>query len=215
VGGGGASGTQLQQVLSQSMSASKAQAAVQAAQNRGPFTSIFDFAQKAGLTSADLTPVADKLSFGTATTSTGLININTAPREVLLTLPGLQPNDADAIIGERQRADTSSIMWLGDAMSMQKAAQIGQYVTNRSFIYSADIVAVSGDGRAFKRVRVVVDARTSPAKILYRKDLTSYGWPLPESVRTSLRDGKGPGASLAGGTGLGGGLGGMGGMGLR
>jgi len=129
---------------------------------------------------------------------------------VLLTLPGFQPNDVDAIIGERQSADTSSIMWLGNAMSMQKAAQIGQYITNRSFIYSADIVAVSGDGRAFKRVRIVVDARTSPAKIMYRKDLTTYGWPLPEAVRTSLRQGKGPGPSLTSGTGIGGGLGGMG-----
>jgi len=92
-----------------------------------------------------------------------------------------------------------------------KAASIGNYITNRSFVYSADIVAVSGDGRAFKRVRIVVDATQSPPKIVYRKDLTSMGWPLPESVRTSLRQGKGPGSSLTGNGG--GGFGGMGGLG--
>ncbi len=68
------------------------------------------------------------------------------------------------------------------------------YITGTSFQYSADIVAVSGDGRSFKRVRIVVDARTQPAKIVYRKDLTDLGWPLPPDVRTELRPGAPPAA---------------------
>jgi type II secretory pathway component PulK len=157
-------------------------------------------------------------SGSTSTTLKGLININTAPREVLMTLTAvssLTQNDIDNLINERQRADTSTIMWVADSLPMNKAAEIGSYITARSFVYSADIVAVSGDGRAFKRVRIVVDATQSPPKIMYRKDLTSLGWPLPEDVRTSLRQGRGPGPSLTGGGGfgIGGGMGG-GGMGL-
>jgi type II secretory pathway component PulK len=214
-GGNSAAANQLLQVLEKGMSASKAQAAVQAAQDRGPFTSIFDFAQKANLTSQDIRPIADSLSFvtGNATSLPGLIDVATAPREVLLTLPGLQPSDVDTLIAERQTTDTSSIAWVSDAMSMANAAKIGPYITNRSFFYSADIVAVSPDGRAFKRVYIVVDARLSPAKIIYRQDKTQFGWPLPEQVRNSLRQGLGPGSSIQGTVASGGG--GFGQMGPR
>lgn len=199
-GGGGTSqaGQQLLQVLSSAMSGSKAQAAVNAAQTRGPFTNIFDFAQKANLTSQDLAPVADKLAFltGAATSSPGLINVDTAPLEVLMTLPGIQQSDAQGLISARQSEDTSSIMWVAQALPLNRAAQIGKYLTNRSFIYSADIVAVSFDGRSFKRVRIVVDATASPAKIIYRQDITASGWPLPQQIRDTLRTGRGPGPSM-------------------
>ena len=71
-----------------------------------------------------------------------------------------------------------------------KAGAIGGRITGRSYQYSADIVAVSGDGRAFKRVRIVVDAGQTPPKIVYRKDLTALGWPLPQDIRDALRSGK-------------------------
>jgi hypothetical protein len=58
-------------------------------------------------------------------------------------------------------------------------------------VYSADIVAVSGDGRAFKREKIVVNVTASPAKIVYRKDLTSLGWPLTPDIRQDLRSGHG------------------------
>jgi type II secretory pathway component PulK len=233
-----------QQLTNAGVQANIASRIASAVQRSAPIRNIFDLANKGGLSSQDLATVADKLTFqasaaatttggrtsGTSGTSgnsgasnsgsssstilKGLININTAPREVLMTLTGvssLTQNDIDNLINERQRADTSTIMWVADSLPMNKAAEIGSYITARSFVYSADIVAVSGDGRAFKRVRIVVDATQSPPKIIYRKDLTSLGWPLPEDVRTSLRQGKGPGPSLTGGTG---GFGGMGGMGL-
>ena len=77
-----------------------------------------------------------------------------------------------------------------DALTPQKLAAIGNRITGRSFQYSADIVAVSHDGRAFKRVRIVVDARNTPPKIIYRRDLTSLGWPLPQQIRDQLRSGQ-------------------------
>jgi type II secretory pathway component PulK len=200
-GGPGGNGIDpLQQVLQQYLPG-RATQIMAIVQTKRPFSNLFDFAQKVGMSSQELRMVADHLTWTNATTMRGLINVNTAPREVLLTLPGLSAGDADALISQRQRADTSSIAWVADAMSMSKAALIGSLITNRSFFYSADIVAVSGDGRAFKRVRIVVDARTSPAKIVFRKDLTSWGWPLPAEVRDSLRSGHGPGASLGGATG--------------
>ena len=158
----------------------------------GQSANLFDFAQKVSLSPAELRQVSDKLTTTDQKILQGLINVNTAPREVLLSLPGLEEADADALIAQRQRSDTSSIAWVAEALPMQKAAAIGSLITNRSYIYSADIVAVSGDARAFKRVRIVVDARNTPANIIYRKDLTQYGWPLPTEVRDALRAGRQP-----------------------
>jgi hypothetical protein len=77
---------------------------------------------------------------------------------------------------------------------------VAPYVTDRSYQYSADIVAVSGDGRSFKRVRIVIDgsglapnaATATPAQIIYRKDLTSLGWPLDPAIRAAMRQGQPP-----------------------
>ena len=57
------------------------------------------------------------------------------------------------------------------------------------FLVSADLVAISGDGRAFRRCRVVVDASASPPKVLYRQDLTHLGWPLEPEIMAGLRSG--------------------------
>ncbi|HXE55358.1 MAG TPA: hypothetical protein VN541_20205 [Tepidisphaeraceae bacterium] len=195
---GGGSNQNLVQVLSTVLSSSRAQQIASAAQSRGPFSNIFDFAQKTNMQPQEIQLVADKITFTSQASIPGLINVNTAPREVLLCLPGLQESDVDGLITARQSADTSSVAWVAQAMTMSKAAQIGQYITSRSFFYSANIVAVSGDGRSFKREYIVVDARQSPAKIIYRKDLTQYGWPLPEDIRTSLRMGRGVGQSWEG-----------------
>jgi hypothetical protein len=54
-------------------------------------------------------------------------------------------------------------------------------------VISADILAVSGDGRAFSRVRTVVDTLRVPARIVYRKNLNALGWPLDPQIRDSMR----------------------------
>ena len=61
----------------------------------------------------------------------------------------------------------------------------------QSYQFSADIVAASADGRAFRRARVVVDAldETNP-KVVYRVDQTERGWPLDPAILTSLRAGE-------------------------
>ena len=52
--------------------------------------------------------------------------------------------------------------------------------------------AVSGNGRAYRRYRAVVDATVSPPSVLYWKDLTYLGWPLDPSILTLLRSGTAP-----------------------
>jgi DNA uptake protein ComE-like DNA-binding protein len=75
----------------------------------------------------------------------------------------------------------------GGTQKSSSGAAAGQ-----SYMYSADIVAVSGDGRAFRRARIVVNGRQPPSRIIFRKDLTDLGWPLPPEIRTALRAGQPP-----------------------
>ena len=72
-----------------------------------------------------------------------------------------------------------------------KAGAVAQYITGSSYQYSADILAVTGNGRGFKRVRIVIDARSSPPKIVFRRDLTDQGWPMDPQTLRSLRAGQG------------------------
>jgi type II secretory pathway component PulK len=121
----------------------------------------------------------------------GLINVNTASEQVFSCLPGLAQGEASTIVATRQTADLSNIGWFFQAINPTEIQFVAPYVTDRSYVYSADIVAVSGDGRAFKREKIVVNVTSTPAKIVYRKDLTSLGWPLTADIRQDLRSGRG------------------------
>ncbi|MGA2500359.1 MAG: hypothetical protein ABSH20_21665 [Tepidisphaeraceae bacterium] len=138
---------------------------------------------------------------GTAAASTqlrGRINVNTAPREVLLTLPGLEPADVDNLLSQRASNLSSSsvsstdITWVNKVLGA-KATALASLITGKSYQYSADILAVSGNGRAFKRVRIVIDITGTTPQIIYRRDNTDRGWPMDLQMLESLRAGQGPG----------------------
>ncbi len=218
-------------VLTTALSASRAQEIFNATKemsnattNGQPFDNIFDFYFKVKLTVDEFTKIYPQITAtapsaspttapspgptpATTTPKIAKVNINTAPRDVLLCLPGLTDSDADAIISHRQSntstmsssTDPSNIAWLADIIDQAKALSMGKYVTGKSVVFSGDVVAISPDGRAFRRYRVVVSGQTTPAHIVYRRDMTQYGWPLPAEIRDSIRSGQGYEPPLSGG----------------
>ena len=183
----------------------------QARRDRTSFSNAFEFYFKSGLTLAEFKKVLPKLTANRRSTSPtpasaakiAKINVNTAPKEVLLCLHGsLVDSDASAIISYRQSqtsSDPKDISWLANpsVLSKEKAIAIGGLVTGKSLVYSGDVVAVSPDGRAFRRYRVVISGKATvngkalPTRIVYRRDLTASGWPLPPEIRSSIRSGQG------------------------
>jgi len=159
-----------------------------------PFRNILDFRIRTGLTASEFGQIADRLTTTRERTLTGLINVNTAPREVLLCLPGLEESDVDALMTKRSAPDTdlTTIAWVADVLSPEKARLVGDVITTRSFQFSADILGVSGSGRAFRRYRAVVDARTSPPRVLYWEEVTHLGWPLAPEILAEMRAGRSP-----------------------
>jgi hypothetical protein len=125
------------------------------------------------------------------TTPVGLINVGTAPKEVLLCLPGLDESDVTSLLSKRatEGTDLTTTIWVFETLSRDKATAIRTYITAKTYQFSADIVSIAAGGRAFKRCRVVIDSRSSPPQVVYRQDLTNLGWPLPQEIVANLRSG--------------------------
>jgi len=175
------------------LSQQRAQQIAQAAAGQN-FTSVFDFVQKTRMTDQEAKQSIDFLTTSTSKTLTGKININTVPLGVLQCLPNLQAGDAQGIIAARSNsadsvAGGSGMEWMFGQVSAAVLSRVGPYITGHSYQYSADIVAVTADGQSFRRVRVIIDCQKSPAKVIYRKEMTQYGWPLPKDIRDTLRNG--------------------------
>jgi len=81
----------------------------------------------------------------------------------------------------------NSIGWLIDALGNNSpvitALQHGDYVTTRTFQFTADIAAIGPFGRGYRRVKFIFDTSEGSPIILYRQDLSRLGWALGEKVR--------------------------------
>jgi type II secretory pathway component PulK len=144
-----------------------------------------------GMTYEEFSPLADRLTTSDEQTLPGLVNVNTASKEVLMCLPGLEESDAEALISYREgNSEADSIAWVTQVLDTEKAVAIGSYITTRSQQYSADIVCLAGNGRAYKRYKAVLDLSESMARLVYWKTLTHSGWPLNEEIVAALRSGE-------------------------
>lgn len=120
----------------------------------------------------------------------GLINVNTAPRQILACLPGLDESDADILISHRENpsANLESFAWVSDVLPPEKSLAIINFITTESYQYAADIVTIASNGRGFARRYVIIDASQQPPRIVLHQDLTGLGWPLDRSIIDELRN---------------------------
>ena len=159
---------------------------------RGRLVDVFDLANRGKLTSDEVAAIEGYVSSSGGRNVRGRVNVNAASRDVLRCLDGIDPGDADTLYDRRpepQDGDAASVAWVWDALG-ERAVGLGNQITGRGQTFSADIVAVSGDGRAFRRVRMVVDASRTTPRVVYRRDITGRGWPLDPEVRAALRRGE-------------------------
>lgn len=184
---------QLMPVLSDSVSGDRLGRVFAAARTGRPFLSTLDFYYRTGLTLDEFRKIEDKITTTGSATLTGLVNVNSAPREVLAALPQLIEADADAIIARRESdGGITDLATLTEVLARDKAIAVGATVTTKSYRCSIDVLAVDGTGRAFKRYQVVFNTQTNPVKIVYIQDITSLGWPLDPGILTNLRNGVAP-----------------------
>jgi len=81
----------------------------------------------------------------------------------------------------------TSIAWIVEALGANSPALTalsrGDYITTRSYQFTADIAAVGPFGRGYHRVRFVFDISEGTPKIIYRQDLSRLGWALGKQTR--------------------------------
>ncbi len=156
------------------------------------YTNVIDFYFRTAMKPEEFSQLADQLTTSDATTLPGLVSVNTAPKAVLLCLPGLEESDVENLLSYRSANSDklTSISWVAQVLDREKAVGIGSYITIRSYQYSADIVCLSGNGRAYKRYKAVIDTQGTSPRVVYWKTLTRYGWPLEPEIVTALRKGE-------------------------
>lgn len=122
------------------------------------------------------------------------INVNTAPREVLMTLTslsggsgssgGLLATDVDAIISLRSNLNPADPATLTGAWMLQPGGisadafkRIEKYVTGRSMVYRIHSIGYFAEGGPTARVEAVIDTNQGAPRFLYFRDLTDLDIP--------------------------------------
>jgi hypothetical protein len=134
----------------------------------------------------DLLPeVLDKLTTTQATELPGLVNINTAPREVLFCLPDLSEVDVQNILDNRPGPDTDPALgylyrtpaWLitEAGFSVDTVRALEPFITTRSFVFRVQVVGYYEMGGPVVRLEAVIDTTGGRPRIVYWRDLSELG----------------------------------------
>lgn len=126
----------------------------------------------------------DRLTTIPAAAVSGLINVNTAPVEVLKTIPGLEPEQAEAIVAKRAQvtgAEKASTGWLVStgAIDAETFALISNQITTRSIQFAVDAIGFADHVGAMRRIQAVIEMRGQVSQIKYYRDITSLGMGYP------------------------------------
>ncbi len=176
--------SQVLETLKKVISEDDALVAISKIRAKQNYENIIDVYYTSGIEYDDFLQLADLLTTTDEEEISGLINVNSAPKEVLSCLPELEDKDVDELIKKREKLEDeekSSVIWVTEVLDKEKAIAIGSFITTKSSQYSADVVAITDNGRAFRRYKAVIDTTSSPS-IVYRKSLSELGWPLDKDV---------------------------------
>ncbi|HTZ19323.1 MAG TPA: hypothetical protein VMC06_00450 [Opitutaceae bacterium] len=154
-----------------------------------PIGSVAEFYAVSGLTAAEFQQIHTRLTASTGTTVQGLININTASEAVLDCIPGIGTDYASSLVAYRiaHPEALTSLAWITQVITSPAALRrAGPFITDQSYQFSVDVAAVGRNGRGYCREKVVFDLSSGTPRIVYRQDLTAYGWALGVQARQSL-----------------------------
>lgn len=139
----------------------------------------------------------DNCTTTSKTAITGRININQAPRVVLMCIPGMTTDLADQIIAKRTQDPASAsfppdqkygtwplVEGITDLKTMKK---LYPFVTAGGNVYRAQIIGTFDKGSPSARIEAVFDATQRPTRLLFWKDMTRSpgGFPVEPSVSTN------------------------------
>jgi type II secretory pathway component PulK len=138
-----------------------------------------------------LEPLLDKIATKEEVELIPRLNVNLAPREVIAGLPGLEPEDVDAIMDARAGCSPGELggtgAWLISAagLTAQKFRDIERYVTGTSMVYRVQAIGYVSGGGPVARIEAVIDTNLGYPRIIYFRDLADLdnprGFPHPHA----------------------------------
>ncbi len=140
-----------------------------------------------GVGEGDLGIVCDKLTVRQGGMVGGLINVNTAPEEVLAALPGLDESAARSIVSVRMGLESETktdIAWLYTQGALDEDAfkAVAPMFEARSYQYRIQVVGFGVPCGRFRVVEAVIDLSRGSARIAYLRDITRLGLPCDLDV---------------------------------
>jgi len=125
---------------------------------------------------------------------TGLINVNTAPRQVLECLGELNGEQIESILALRETLDAETLStpaWLvtQGAVDVETFDKIATNLTSRSQQYSIESLGYGDHIGMVTRLQVVVDMVGPIAQTIYYRDLSYLGgsYPIREEDKEQVR----------------------------
>ena len=151
---------------------------------------------ESGVGAAELPVVMDKLVAGPGPRSilvAGLVNVNTAPANVLAVIDGIGEDLAGRIVaarGEVAPEQKTTIAWLyteglTDAATFKK---IAGRLTARSYQFRIRCVGFGVPCGRFYVLEAIVDLRQDTPRIVYTRELTRLGLPMAMDVDTQEQE---------------------------
>ena len=148
-----------------------------------PTTLQSPFTNSSGDMTTYLPTLMDCTTVNAAPEIVGRININLAPKAVLMAIPGMTSDIVDDIIA-RRTMDPKSIdashgfaTWLlsDGLVTLKQMKAMEQYVTCGGDVYRVQAIGYFDDGGVAARIEVILDASTQPATVLFWRDISHLG----------------------------------------
>jgi hypothetical protein len=130
-----------------------------------------------------LTTLMDYLTVVESEQIPARINVNQAPATILAGIPGMTSELVDEIIARRQPDPSLAedyqrhATWLlcDGAVTLDQMKQLMPFVTAGGSVYRAQVVGFFEEEGPSARIEVVLDASSSPARVVFYRDLTHLG----------------------------------------
>jgi type II secretory pathway component PulK len=124
----------------------------------------------------------DSVSVGDGRPIIGRVNVNLAPREVLLGIPGIESSVVESVLASRGTSgqaadDRQHAVWLltESVISRTTMRELLPFMTAGGDVGRAQIIGYYDQRSAVMRFETVIDATSIPARQVYYKDLRRLG----------------------------------------
>ena len=135
-----------------------------------------------------LPKLMEELSVKSTTYIEGRVNVNEAPREILMSIPNMTEELADGIVagqmmsstgeslaGQNSDRATSAWIYYNGLVDLAQLRQLDPYITTRGDVFRMQSVGYFETGGPFARVEALIDATFERPRILFQRDLTDLG----------------------------------------